>query len=70
MKMKIYKCFIVGWFNTDSMNDAGRFHTASVLTNGRVLVISGENDVGTLSSTELYDSLTNTWKMTSNMNYT
>ena len=47
-------------------------HTASVLTNGQVLVTGGYNhDIAGwnyLNSIELYDPSTETWTNTSNMN--
>ncbi len=51
--------------------NAGRYgHTASLMTNGKVLV-SGGFDISNsylVNSTELYDSLTGTWTTTSSMN--
>ncbi|CAF3991932.1 unnamed protein product [Rotaria sp. Silwood2] len=36
-------------------------HTASVFTNGKVLVTGGEDSDGILNSAELYDPSTGTW---------
>ncbi|CAF4438140.1 unnamed protein product [Adineta steineri] len=50
------------------MNNAREYHTASVLSNGKVLVIGGTpNDYSSLNSAELYDLSTSTWTITSNM---
>ncbi|CAF4314768.1 unnamed protein product [Rotaria sordida] len=44
-------------------------HTASVLTNGKVLVTGGWGSiVDSVNSTELYDPSTGTWTMTGSMN--
>jgi deoxycytidylate deaminase len=51
------------------MNNGRSRHTTSVLTNGKVLVAGGYND-GPLDSAELYDPLTETWRITDNMNHT
>jgi hypothetical protein len=52
------------------MNNARYSHTASVLTNGKVLVTGGYGNISYLNSAELYDPSTGTWTITSNMNYT
>ena len=46
---------------TGSLND-GRFnHTATLLTNGKVLVAGGDGDIGVLTSAELYNPAAGTW---------
>ncbi len=52
---------------TGSMNYIRWYHTASVLTNGKVLVAGGD---GYLNSAELYDPSTGLWTVTGSMNYT
>jgi N-acetylneuraminic acid mutarotase len=55
------------WTFTSSMNHPRWKHAASVLTNGKVLVIGGfYNDAQ--NSTELYDPSTETWTSVSSMN--
>ncbi|CAF4821643.1 unnamed protein product, partial [Rotaria sp. Silwood2] len=52
------------------MNYVRSLHTASVLTSGKVLVISGFGKGGRLNSSELYDPSTGTWTTTiGNMSY-
>ncbi|CAF3744959.1 unnamed protein product [Rotaria sp. Silwood1] len=51
------------------MNSARYDHTASVLTNGKVLVTGGQNGISSLNSAKLYDPSTGTWTMTGSMNY-
>ncbi len=55
---------------TSNMSYEGFHQTASVLTNGRVLVTGGRpSDGGALRTTELYDPLTGI-RTISNMDYT
>ena len=63
------KYLLLGWYDTSNMNYARRWDTASVLTNGKVLVTGGGGYGGVLNSSELYDPSTGMWNVTSNMNY-
>ncbi|CAF5217523.1 unnamed protein product, partial [Rotaria magnacalcarata] len=56
------------WINTTSMNIERFYHTASVLTNGKVLVVGGVSSTY-LNSSELYDPSTGTWTSTGSMNF-
>ncbi|MHC1727683.1 MAG: kelch repeat-containing protein [Syntrophobacteraceae bacterium] len=50
------------WGGTGSMLTGRTEHTATLLPDGRVLVVGGHNNVGVfLNSAELYDPLTMTW---------
>jgi len=52
------------------MNFVREYHTASILTNGQVLITGGYNSVnGYLNSAELYDPSTGNWTITANMNF-
>lgn len=55
--------------NTDSMSYARNGHTATVLQNGKVLVVGGQQQQGGgwLSTAELYDLATGTWTTTGNL---
>ncbi|CAF1069586.1 unnamed protein product [Adineta steineri] len=55
------------WSNTGSMNTKRMWHTASLLTNGKVLVTGGYSG-GYLNSAELYNPSTGTWTVTGSMN--
>jgi N-acetylneuraminic acid mutarotase len=60
------------WTMTGSMNNDRVAHTASVLTNGKVLVTGGVNSNYfdySLNTTELYDPSTGMWTLTGSMNY-
>jgi hypothetical protein len=57
----------LGWFNTGNMSSARYTHTASLLTDGKVLVTGGSINVGYLNSAEVYDPSAGTWTTTGNM---
>jgi len=42
-------------------------HTATLLPNGKVLVVGGIGSSGSLNSAELYDPSLNTWTLTGNL---
>ena len=60
------------WTTTGSLNEARGFHTSTLLINDRVLAAGGqtglENDSMTLSSAELYDPDSGTWRLTGSLN--
>jgi N-acetylneuraminic acid mutarotase len=57
------------WTLTNAMRDARVFHTATRLSNGKVLVAGGLNTGGSeLNSAELYDPSTGNWHVTGSMN--
>src|SRR6266404_5515514 len=57
-----------GFNSTGSMNIARVNHTATLLSNGEVLVAGGNNNTtGYLSSAELYNPLTGKWTLTGSM---
>jgi Immunoglobulin domain/Kelch motif/Galactose oxidase, central domain/Bacterial TSP3 repeat len=56
------------WTPTGSLNIARDSHTATLLTNGKVLVTGG-NRSSDPSSAELYDPLTGTWTVTGSLSH-
>jgi Kelch motif/Galactose oxidase, central domain len=58
-----------GWANTGSMNTPRYFHTMTLLTNGEVLAVGGNNSSSTLTSAELYNPNTGMWANTLPMTY-
>jgi len=61
------------WISTGDLNTARHLHTATLLSDGKVLVVGGRNGTGdtanTLDSAELYDPATGTWSVTGNLNW-
>jgi N-acetylneuraminic acid mutarotase len=55
------------WSSVAPMNVARVNHSSTLLNDGRVLVVGGNNENGDLlSSSEIYDPQTNTWSFTKN----
>ncbi|MBN1209917.1 MAG: hypothetical protein JXB05_34015 [Myxococcaceae bacterium] len=55
------------WTSTGSMNAARRDHTATLLSDGKVLVTGGSGGGSRQSTAELYDPSTGTWSLVANM---
>ena len=55
-----------GWTTTGKMNSVRQRHTATLLSNSKVLVAGGAH-MGELSSAELYDPASGTWTTTGSM---
>ncbi|CAF1403706.1 unnamed protein product [Adineta steineri] len=67
--VELYNASTGIWTTTGSMNVGRGYHTASILSNGLVLVSGGAgNSFGFLTSAELYNPSTGTWTFTANMN--
>jgi N-acetylneuraminic acid mutarotase len=60
--------FRVGWSDAGRMDFKRAGHTASILTNGKVLVAGGGYRIIT-NRTELYDPSTVTWTIAGSMSY-
>jgi len=57
------------WSYTGNLNFARAVHTATLLPNGKVLVVGGRDfNGGVLNSAELYDPSTGMWSNTGNLN--
>ena len=57
------------WTNTGSLNVARSENAATLLPNGKVLVVGGQgNTSSSISSAELYDPTTGTWTNTGSLN--
>ncbi len=54
------------WAATGSLSSARFNHTATLLPNGRVLVVGGQAGRGILDEAELYDPVTGAWTKTAN----
>jgi N-acetylneuraminic acid mutarotase len=64
---ELYDSSIDTWTMTGSMNIARHYHTATLWTNGKVLVTAGYNNGILSNSSELYDPLAGTWSLTSSI---
>ncbi|CAF0889172.1 unnamed protein product [Adineta ricciae] len=60
------QCSPPGWTTTGTMSVTRYYHTASTLSNGKVLVTGGSNGIY-LNSAELYDPSTGSWTTTGTM---
>src|SRR5436309_8660752 len=57
------------WVPTGNLNVASGYHTATLLLNGKVLVVGGiGNDSNLLDTTELYDPVTGMFSATGRLN--
>jgi hypothetical protein len=54
---------------TGPLNTARYAHTATLMPNGKVLAVGGDNTNGTLAGAELYDPAGGTWTITATMTY-
>jgi hypothetical protein len=57
------------WAGTGSMIQGRNGHTATLLTNGKVLVAGGYSNNVSIASSELYDPATGLWTSTGSMNF-
>jgi Kelch motif/Bacterial Ig-like domain (group 2)/Galactose oxidase, central domain len=59
------------WEQTDSLANGRRGHTATLLDDGRVLIVGGhgENYSVALASTELYNPIIGAWSVTGSLNF-
>lgn len=57
------------WTVTGTPNDARHGHTATLLSNGMVLIAGGYDGTNALGSAELYDPDTQAWTYTGNLNF-
>jgi hypothetical protein len=55
------------WTTTGSLAAERAFHTAKLLSSGRVLVTGGSNGNGALATAELYDPATGSWTSTGSL---
>src|SRR5438045_986710 len=56
------------WTATGSLNTARYYHTATLLTNGKVLVAAGWDGFNPFTSAELYDAVSGMWSTTGSLN--
>ena len=61
---EIYNPAVGTWSNTGLLNVAREQHAATLLQDGRVLVVGGYGDYGTIASTELFNPATGRWTLT------
>jgi len=56
------------WSTTGSLSIARDFHTATLLSDGRVLVVGGFGTTGKIAKAEIYNPSTGTWTSAGNLN--
>jgi N-acetylneuraminic acid mutarotase len=67
---RIYTAFEPTWSNTGDLNFARYLHTATLLANGKVLIVGGlGNSFGDTNKAELYDPATGLWSNTGDLNF-
>ena len=64
---EIYDPVAAKWSLVASMNSPRMNHTATLLSNGKVLVTGGTNGTATVASAEIYDPVADTWKTVASM---
>src|SRR6185369_13672394 len=55
------------WTSTGNLNTARNRHSATVLSNGKVLIAGGRNDGALVAAAELYDPATGLWSNASSL---
>lgn len=55
------------WIGAANLHHARRFHTSTVLADGRLLVSGGDSGGGPIATCELFDPATNDWVLTGSM---
>src|SRR5258706_3173666 len=58
---------IHSWSYTGSLLSIRAEHTATVLLDGKVLIVGGSSDTGLLAEAELYDPVAGTWSSAGNL---
>jgi hypothetical protein len=66
-KAELYDSATGTWTLTGILNTARELHTATLLSDGKVLVAAGDNGLQ-LASAELYDPATGLWSFTGSLN--
>ena len=69
VQSELYDPATGAWTQTGNLNFARYYHTATSLTNGKVLVAGGGSNGSSLVQSELYDPATGAWTQTGNLNF-
>lgn len=66
-RAEVYDPATGSWTAVASLNVPRAHYTSALLSDGRVLLASGDNDLGRTATAEVYDPVANTWTLTAPM---
>ncbi|WP_413575488.1 Kelch repeat-containing protein [Bdellovibrio sp. HCB290] len=65
--VEVFNTLTSRWSNGPQLTESRSHHTATLLANGKVLVVGGRSDLTFRATAELYDSNTNSWSSANSM---
>ncbi|WP_413582326.1 Kelch repeat-containing protein [Bdellovibrio sp. HCB288] len=65
--VEFFNTITLRWSSAPSLTEARSHHTATLLSNGKVLVVGGRSNLTFRATAELYDPATNSWSSANSM---